>query len=114
MRSRLGLKFHREDAGNACCPDGKGSDRRHRLRANQSLQMVEQEFGDLTTRNQHTSLHVLFHGLSGEIRTGDETHPAVCDGHFGVDATIGKWVGLDAGIEFGGRDQRTHLADRIE
>ena len=66
-------------------------------------------------RDQHTSLHVLFHCVPGEVRAGDETHPAVCDSDFGVDAAVGKRISLVVpGLEIGGRNQRPHFADRVE
>lgn len=53
--------------------------------------------------------------MSGEVRAGDETHPAVGDGLFGVDAAAGKRIGLlTPSIEFDGGYQRPHFAYRVE
>ena len=77
--------------------------------------MFIKQLRDAPTRNQYASLHVLFHGVPGQICAGDETHPAVGDGDFGVDAPIGERIGLvTPGIESCGWDQRFHLSYRIE
>ena len=58
--------------------------------------MVIQQLGNETTRDEHAGFHVFLHRLAGEVRTGDETHSAVGDSDFGMDASVGEGIGLVA------------------
>ena len=77
--------------------------------------MFVQQPGNVSSRDEHASLHVLLHRMPGQIRAGDETHPAVGDGHFGVDTPVGERIGLvTPGIKSCGGDHCSHLAYRIK
>ena len=56
----------------------------------QRPQVVVQQAGDVATRNEYTSLHVLFHRVTSQVRAGDEANPAVGDSNLGVDSTVCK------------------------